>query len=290
MNSYLKIILFLFISATLLCCSDYYVTSNSECDDITYDHTISDLYETFEIRYNYAVLIEEENLLIKFMDVAEGRCPTGAQCFWEGQAECEFLLFKPNRGCGTARPIIRPSLNPDSDEYKDMADDALGYRLFLVELTPYPHIDHPIEPKHYSAKLKVENVANDHREDRVHFTKTLPALLQRDQVTVRNGRIHEDILTLTVSYGGGCGEHRFKLFMQPAFMKSYPAQANLFLQHTNLGDYCEALISEDVSFDIRPIAELYKDMFRKYDEIILHAYGFFSDVPDNKITISYKPE
>ena len=242
------------------------------------------------IGYNQVALIKEENLLIKFENVEEGRCPTGARCFWEGQATGGFLLVKPGEGRATAKPIIRPSMRPGTDEYWQLADDALGYRLFLSELDPYPHIENPIDPKDYVAKLRVEKISESCGRDEVCYTWTPPCSLQKDPVTVRRGELYEDILTLSVTFGGGCGAHEFRLFMQPAFLKSFPAQASLFLQHTDLGDPCDAIISEEISFNIRSIAELYRCRYGDYAEIILNVYGYFIDVPENKITLSYTPE
>lgn len=289
MNSSYKIIFPLLISVFLLQCSENPV-GNTTDDEVTPDIVINNLNETIVIAYSQVALIKDENLLIKFETVEEGRCPTGADCFWEGQATGGFLLIKPREGRAIAKPIIRPSVKPGTDEYCELADDALGYKLFLSALNPYPHIDDPIDTRDYIAKLRVEKISGICSRDEVCFTSTPPCTLQKDPVTVRRGELHEDILTITVTFGGGCGAHEFKLFMQPAFLESFPVQANLFLQHTDFGDPCDAIVSEDVSFNIRSIAELYKYMYGDYAEVILNVYGYFIDVPENKITLSYTPE
>ena len=160
MDKNYKIILLLLVSVALLRCSENPVTSKTEDVTVAPDEVLNDITEPIVIRYNHIVLIKEENLLIKFQKVTEGRCPIGAYCFWEGQAIGDFLLIKPNEGRGIASPIIRPGMRPDAD-YQDLADDAMGYRLFLLELNPYPHLDKHTEPKDYVAKLRVEKLPED---------------------------------------------------------------------------------------------------------------------------------
>ena len=289
MKKIVSILFLLLISALLTQCSDNPVV-NQNNTKITPDITIDNTNELIEFGYGQTVLIEEENLLIKFEEVEEGRCPTGAYCFCEGQATCSLLLIKPNEGRGTARPAIRPSTRPGTADYWILSADALGYRLYLEELTPYPDINNPIRPEDYIAKLRIEKNSGCPARDEVCFTRATPEQLQKNAVTLQEVELSGDDLTLTVSYGGGCGVHGFRLFMQPAFMESLPVQANLYLQHTNFEDCCRAYITQNISFDIRPIAELHKEQYGDYAEITLNVYGYFSGTPDNKISISYTPE
>ena len=69
-----------------------------------------------------------------------------------------------------------------------------------------------------------------------------------------------------------------------------PVQANLYLRHKNFEDYCEALMTQNISFNIRRIAELYREQYGGYAEIVLNVYGYFDGPPDNIISISYSPE
>jgi len=158
MKGKLTVSLLLLISAVLMRCSENSATSDALPYEPTPTEVIADISKTFVIAFNHTVLIKEENLLITFQDVTESRCPVGVQCFWEGQATAEFLLIKRHVGRGIARPIVRPSVIPGSDEFERLADDALGYRLFLLELNPYPDIDHPTDPCDYTAKLRVEKL------------------------------------------------------------------------------------------------------------------------------------
>ena len=156
---------YVFILMLLICigplgCSDNPVNNRTEDLTAAPDIVLEDLSEIVAIRYNQVILIKEENLLVKFRDITEGRCPIGVHCFWEGQAIGDFLLIKPGEGRAIARPIIRASTDPDSYDL-ELADEALGYRLFLTELNPYPHIEIPTDPKNYIAKLRIEKLPED---------------------------------------------------------------------------------------------------------------------------------
>lgn len=159
MNGKLVLGLLLLISATVVHCSDNPATTTALPDGATPTEVVRDISQTLVIKLNHAVLVEDEGLLIMFQDVVESRCPIGAYCFWEGQAIAEFLLIKPHVGLSIAKPIIRPGVGPDSDEFEKLADEALGYRLFLLELSPFPHIDHSTDRSDYTAKLRVETLS-----------------------------------------------------------------------------------------------------------------------------------
>ncbi len=78
------------------------------------------------------------------------------------------------------------------------------------------------------------------------------------------------------------------LCISPAtFFESYPAQANLYLRHDSNGDACEALISEDISFNLRPVALLYKKIYGQFDEIVINVFEYKSN---DKLNDSYTPE
>ena len=115
-----------------------------------------------------------------------------------------------------------------------------------------------------------------------------PELIQLDPFDLEGIEIVDDTITLNITYSGGCKKHYFSLYMSPAtFFESYPVQANLYLRHNSNGDACEALVNEDVSFNLRPIAKLYKSFYGQYDEIIINVFEYKSN---NKISASYFSE
>ena len=60
-----------------------------------------------------------------------------------------------------------------------------------------------------------------------------------------------DIMSVTVSYSGGCEAHAFELYSNQRYMKSLPPQLNLFLVHERNGDMCRELIEQTLKFDIK---------------------------------------
>ena len=125
----------------------------------------------------------------------------------------------------------------------------------------------------------------------VVITDLPPDLIQLDPFDLQDIEIVGDTITLNITYSGGCEEHCFSLYMSPAtFFESYPVQADLFLRHDSNGDACDALINKNVSFNLRPIAELHKSFYGQYDEIILNVFEYFKEEPNEKMSTSYFPE
>ena len=122
----------------------------------------------------------------------------------------------------------------------------------------------------------------------VIITDKSPDVIQWDPFDLESIEIVGDTITLNVIYGGGCKEHCFSLYMSPAaFFESYPVQANLYLRHNSNGDACEALINEDISFNLCPVAVLYKMLYGNYDEIVINVFEYRSN---DKLSDSYFPE
>lgn len=75
----------------------------------------------------------------------------------------------------------------------------------------------------------------------------------QDPFNISATKIEGDILTIIVSYSGGCEDHVFDLYTNKKYMKSMPPQLNLILEHDGNGDACRAMISQDLKFDISEI-------------------------------------
>lgn len=145
-------------------------------------------------------------------------------------------------------------------------------------------------PSLKKTKLLITYNANIHVNP-VIITNQPPNFLQLDPFELKNIAIVADTITLNINHSGGCKEHNYSLYMSPAaFLESYPVQANLYLQHDSKGDACEALIKTSISFNLRPLADLYQDFYGQQDEIILNVFDFFEDEPANKLNARYFPE
>ena len=78
--------------------------------------------------------------------------------------------------------------------------------------------------------------------------------IEIDDFTINQISINANLLTLNVSYGGGCKEHTFKLFATKGIYESNPPQADVFLSHNGHSDFCEAFITQNIRFNLSPMS------------------------------------
>ena len=100
----------------------------------------------FELAVGAGVRIDETPLAIRFDTVSEdSRCPTDAQCVWEGNATLRLTVDS----AGTALPVqLRTAGTPQPAT-------AFGHRIEFRALRPAPTTAGPIQPRAYIATLRV---------------------------------------------------------------------------------------------------------------------------------------
>lgn len=103
--------------------------------------------------------------------------------------------------------------------------------------------------------------------------------IRRDPVEVTSASIHEDLLMLEVSYGGGCERHDFSLCYEPRLDASGspddPIVGQLRLNHNANNDPCEAEESYIVHFDLQPYAEYVKAELGVAEAVIDTSFGSY---------------
>ena len=121
------------------------------------------LPDTATVRYGNSLYYPEENLLIRFVDVhSDSRCPTNVACFWEGVAEIELGL-QINSKPEIMVPIrIFGYVDIENSSRHDCVD-TLGYRIFLMELNPYPADPGEYDYSEYCATISI-NKNNSRRK------------------------------------------------------------------------------------------------------------------------------
>ena len=77
-----------------------------------------------------------------------------------------------------------------------------------------------------------------------------------------------NILTISISYSGGCKDHEFSLVGSRMISKSLPPQRGIMLYHNNNGDSCRELKEEQLVFDIKAFE------YKPKEEIILTLEGW----------------
>jgi len=63
-------------------------------------------------------------------------------------------------------------------------------------------------------------------------------------------KISGDILSVFVTYSGGCKEHSFELYSNGMYAKSLPPQLSLCLRHSSNDDACRELINQELKYTI----------------------------------------
>lgn len=217
----------------------------------------------------------------------------------------EFEILQPGRSFGSSLdglafiPVITAdtlaegsTLTATYDWYWVTAHGVLPEGSYIARATPRLHFSEIATPgpQQIQFTITAENIQTD-TTDLIIITNQKPDSLQLDPFTLNDVSIDADTLTLNVSYGGGCAEHDLQLFMSPAaFMESNPVQAALYLRHNGHNDPCDALITKDVRFNLRPIAEQYRRGYGELDTIILDIFPYFEDTPSSAIQIEYRPK
>jgi hypothetical protein len=93
-----------------------------------------------------------------------------------------------------------------------------------------------------------------------------------DPVNIISASLENDVLSLNVQFSGGCKDHFFKLIISEGIEESNPPQTTFFLSHDSNGDTCEALISEELRFNLIVYKEYLQNTLNP-SEIIIKFYG-----------------
>ncbi len=105
------------------------------------------LYRTTEIKYGESKVYADYNLTINLDSVlSDSRCPQNVNCIWAGNAEVRFIYSKDDK---TVKFVLNTLTSFRTDTL------IYGYRIKLVDLTPYPEVGVTTEQIKYKAELKV---------------------------------------------------------------------------------------------------------------------------------------
>ncbi|MDX8341619.1 hypothetical protein SLH46_20640 [Draconibacterium sp. IB214405] len=84
-----------------------------------------------------------ESLVFEIADISDSRCPTGVVCIWEGEARVEIVLSSPE--IDTLELSTHDQITATSGDYT----------FELIDVSPYPDIDNPIDFEDYRVKMKI---------------------------------------------------------------------------------------------------------------------------------------
>jgi hypothetical protein len=131
--------LVVFGSAGVLAASPH---SNSAPDSVR-------LGREFKLKAGRQVTVKGTKLRIRFVAVEnDSRCPSDVTCVWAGNAAVQLQL-------GTGRGSKTVTLNTSKSPSFAGETEYRGYKVKLVDLSPYPRSDRKIARRDYTATLLV---------------------------------------------------------------------------------------------------------------------------------------
>ena len=82
-----------------------------------------------------------------------------------------------------------------------------------------------------------------------------------DRYSINSAALDGDLLSVSVSFSGGCRSHVFTLVISPSFLESDPVQLPAVLAHEANGDPCEAYPTETRVFDLALVRTRYRQNY-----------------------------
>jgi hypothetical protein len=145
----------------------------------------ANLGQEVSLKLGQTVNIAAEQLKIGFARVvSDSRCPTGAECIWQGEVSC--LLQITYDGQTFEKTIVQPGLTR-----QEAMDTFQDYQL-TFNIEPYPEVDKQISSGDYRLQLTVDRAA----ELSGGILATFDVGGERYSIFVTNQDTIEDILAL----------------------------------------------------------------------------------------------
>lgn len=94
-----------------------------------------------------------------------------------------------------------------------------------------------------------------------------------DEAAIDSVKLDADILSVKVSYSGGCKEHVFRMYVWRRFLESNPPQAELFLSHDSRNDNCEAYLSQWIEFDLTELVKYARSQYGSPGSVKLRIFA-----------------
>ena len=111
--------------------------------------TVVRLNRDFKLKAGQRVNLKGTSLRIKFLAVeTDSRCPSDVNCVWAGNAAVQFQLTNGRGNKTVTLNTGRGGAFVSEVEYK-------GYKVKLVDLSPYPRSDRKVGASDYAATLFV---------------------------------------------------------------------------------------------------------------------------------------
>ncbi|MGH9203692.1 MAG: hypothetical protein ACRD2A_20900 [Vicinamibacterales bacterium] len=140
-----RTLVFLAFGSTLAGCA----SSSLPTEPIVY--SLAEAADSVRVRVGQAIVVE--GIRIRFTAVeSDSRCPMDAVCVWAGDAVADIVV-EQNCDCRSAAFELKLHTN-----LEPRSGTAYGFRVELLQLSPYPRASSPIKPDAYSAWLRIKRV------------------------------------------------------------------------------------------------------------------------------------
>jgi len=202
---------------------------------------------------------------IKFLGVPnDSRCPEDVICVWAGNGEVKLELSTLNY---SKTAILNTLLSPRSITF-------FGIIIELKKLSPIPRTDREIKQSDYNIDLVIKpEVTAGAKGKIILIDDPNDSQIKHDLLNINSVELTKDLLGFSVSYSGGCKEHKIELFALKAIAKSNPPQVTVLLSHDANNDMCEAYLTKKIFFDLTPLKEYLKGTSNKVLLIIHDTSG-----------------
>lgn len=108
-----------------------------------------------------------------------------------------------------------------------------------------------------------ETTSRDQQHKIILARQSDPGKWKKDVHFITASRVEKSNLFLSVTYSGGCKEHKFELVACKYFVrKANEIQADILLSHDSNSDSCKAIIKKELCFDLSPLKLEYHKFFQ----------------------------
>ena len=137
------------VSLALICVLLAFCGVLAANSDLTSALNVVRLGREFKLNSGRQVTVKGTKLRIRFIAVEnDSRCPRDVTCVWAGNAAVQLQL-------GTGKGSKTVTLNTSKSASFVSEIEYHGYKVKLVDLSPYPRSDRKIAPGDYTATLLV---------------------------------------------------------------------------------------------------------------------------------------
>jgi len=214
--------------------------------------------EQVTVAFSNTVHAESANIDLTFESVSDFRCPADVYCFWEGCAGIKVLVTTDSDTYNVILPIMGTVIEPSGRSLAPI--DAFGFRFTLMRLLPYPMVHDTISDSDYEAVIRIEPLPHIGGVNGSVVIANSLCARSGFEVAVNPAYVTERILSMNVSYSGGCFDHYFMLHWDDYQTDSEVDTVYLSLRIDPFEDPCDAIITEQLDFDLTPAIKYYEEL------------------------------